>query len=170
MKKNVLTHGLIAGGLIATFMVFMVQQLYKDPNYKSSELLGYTSMILAFSLIFVGIKNFRDKNNEGVISFGQALKVGLLITVVASTVYVITWLIVYYGFIPDFMDKYSAHMIADSQAKGLSQMELDKQIADVNSMKEMYKNPLFVILITYAEILPVGLVISLLSAFILKRK
>ena len=170
MKKTILTYGLIAGALISTFMIYMAYLFHKDPNMKSNEILGYGSMILSFSMIFVGVKNYRDNYSEGIISFGNALKIGLLITLVASTMYVITWLIYYYCFIPDFIDKYITHVMNEAQAQGLSQVELDKKAAEFTSFKEMYKNPLFAILMTYAEIVPVGIVISLISAGILKKK
>jgi hypothetical protein len=131
---------------------------------------GFTVMILAFSSIFVAIKNYRDKFNQGEITFGKAFKIGILISLIASTCYVVMWLVVYYNFVPDFMDKYSAFEIKNIQAKGLNAAETTKEIADINNMKEMYKNPIVVVLFTYLEIFPVGLIITLLSALILKRK
>lgn len=127
-------------------------------------------MILAFSLIFIGIRNYRNKYNNGVITFGKAFKRGLFITLIASTMYVVVWLIDYYLFIPDFMDKYTAHVLRQSQADGASQQELQKKAAEMAKFKEMYKNPLIVILLTYAEVMPIGLVITLISAAILKRR
>ena len=132
--------------------------------------MGYTSMLLAFSMVFVGIKNFRDKYHQGSISFKKAFLIGLYITLIACTMYVIVWMIDYHYFIPDFMDKYSAHMIAQAKASGANQADIDKQIAEMAKFKEMYKNPVFMILMTYAEIIWVGLIISLISALILKRK
>jgi hypothetical protein len=140
-----------------------------DPGHGGSYFAGYTAMVIAFSFIFVGVKNFRDKYNPGSISFGKALKIGLGITLVASTIYVIVWLVDYYVFNPDFMDKYAAHMVRQLKESNLSQAVMVKKTAEINSMKEMYKNPVFVVLFTYVEILPVGIVISLLTALILRR-
>ncbi len=133
-------------------------------------LAGYAAMILSFSLVFVGVKNFRDKQNDGIISFGKAFKIGFLIALIASTMYVIAWMIDYYFFIPDFMDKFCSQAIASSKASGASQAEINAQTAEMDTYKEMYKNPFGVILLTYMEILPVGLVVSLISALILKKK
>lgn len=133
-------------------------------------LFGYASMVLAFSLIFAGVKNFRDNYNGGVIGFGNALKVALLITAVASTVYVTAWLIDYYFFIPEYMEKYAASILADLKAKHASQASIDKQMAELAQLAKMYKNPFFNALMTYAEIVPVGLVISVIAALILKNK
>jgi len=172
MKKNILIYGLISGIIVAVLMLFNVNYIsHKDGvDYNTSLLLGYASMLIAFSLVFVGIRNYRDKYNGGVISFGKAFKIGILIVLIASTIYVVAWLIDYYFFMPDFMEKYSAHMIDEMKASGASQVEIDKQTKEMASFGEMYKNPFFNAMMTYVEILPVGLVVTLISSLILKRK
>lgn len=170
MKKIVIVFGSISGFIVTAMMVYAASLCYTSAEFESSMVLGYAAMILAFSLIFVGIKNFRDKHNEGVITFGNAFKIGLYITLIASTMYVVVWLIDYYLFIPDFMDKYSAHMLKEAEAGGATQPELETKAAEMADFKEMYQNPVFVVLITYSEIIPVGLVVSLIGALILKRK
>jgi hypothetical protein len=170
MKKTILTFGGIAGLAIGLFILFIAWQCERNPDYAGNEIVGYAAQIIAFSFIFVGVRNFRDKFNQGRLSFGKAFTIGLGITLIGGTIYVLIWLVDFYVFIPDFMDKYAAHMLKEIRASGVSQAVMDKKIAQVNGMKEMYKNPLFVILITYAEVLPVGLIISLLAALMLKRK
>src|SRR5688500_16733025 len=170
MKKNVLVFGLLSGLIITAFMVYSTINCYYNSNFKSNEVVGYAGMLIAFAFIFVGIKNYRDNYNNGVISFGKAFKTGFFITLIASTLYVLVWVIEYYVFVPDWMDKYCTHMINEAKTGGVTQLELDKTNAQMNWYKEMYKNPLFVILLTYVEVLPIGLVISLISALILKRK
>ena len=170
MKKNVIVFGLLSGLIITAFMVYSSLSCYYNANFKSNEIVGYAGMLIAFSFIFVGIKNYRDQFNGGVISFGKAFKTGLFITLVASTLYVLAWAIEYYVFVPDWMDKYCSHMIKEAQDSGATQLKLDKTNKQMNEMKELYKNPLFVVLFTYIEVLPIGLVISLISALILKRK
>ncbi|KQB99033.1 DUF4199 domain-containing protein [Pedobacter sp. Hv1] len=170
MKKNVLIFGLLSGLIASSMLIVAAVQCYNNKDFSGNMVMGFTLMILAFSFIFVGIKNYRDKFNNGVISFGKAFKIGISIALIASTVYVVTWLIAYYGFIPDFMDKYAAHVIDQARAAGKSTVEINKAIAEMADYKEMYKTPIGVILLTYMEILPVGLVITLISALILKRK
>lgn len=170
MKKIIIVCGLIGGLIVSAMMVTSAGMCYSSGSFDTGMVLGYTSMILAFSLVFVGIKNYRDKYNEGMISFGKAFRIGLYITLIASSIYVLAWLIDYYFFIPDFMDKYASHMLEKIKSSGAAQLEIDKQAKEMAGYKEMYKNPLFVILLTYAEILPVGLIITLISALILKRK
>lgn len=170
MKKTILTFGGIAGLVIGLFILVIAWLCEKNPNFTGNEIVGYGAQIIAFSFIFVGVKNFRDKFNQGRLSFGKAFTIGLGITLIGGTIYVLIWLVDFYVFIPDFMDKYAAHLQKDVKDSGVSQAVMDKKIAQINGIKEMYKNPLFVILITYAEVLPVGLIISLLTALILKRK
>ena len=167
MKKIIIVCGLISGIILCIFMVASLAIL--DQNYESGMIYGYAAMILAFSLIYVGIRNFRDKYKEGLITFGKAFKIGLYITLIGSTMYVITWLIEYYFFIPDYMDKYADHMMKNINMNAMSRLQIDDQLKSITSMKEMYKNPLFVILLTYAEVLPVGLAISVISALMLKK-
>src|SRR4051812_14917244 len=100
MKKNVLIYGLVSGLIISALMAINVNSCIKSGKFESSIVIGYASMLIAFSMIFVGIKNYRDKYNAGIISFGKAFKVGFLITVIASTIYVITWLIEEHFFFP----------------------------------------------------------------------
>jgi Protein of unknown function (DUF4199) len=173
MKKNILIYGLIAGVIVSVLMLLSINYASYcagNVDYSTSMLIGYASMLLAFSLVFVGIRNYRDNYNSGVISFGKAFKTGMLIVLTASTIYVIVWLIAYYFFMPDFAEKLSAHMIGDLKAKGGSAEEIEKQTKEMAEFVKMYKNPFFNALMTYVEILPVGLVVTLISSLILKRK
>ena len=170
MKKIVLTYGLISGAMISAWMLASVAfvdcaQMMSD----TSMYLGFTAMIIAFSFIFVAVRNF-IKQNGGSISFGKAFQIGLYISLIASTCYVISWLIDYYCFVPDFMDKYSAQQLQNIRQSGATAAEIQSKTAEIQSMKAMYQNPIFVILFTYMEILPVGLIISLITALFLKRK
>ncbi len=170
MKKNVLVFGSIAGVIVSTFMFVAMLLFNKDVSGAGSMLVGYAAMLVAFSFVFVGIKNFRDKYNAGLISFGKAFSIGLLISLIASTFYVITWMLELKFVIPDFMENYGAQMLKQAKESGASQIEIDKTIAEMASYKEMYKNPIMVALLTYMEILPIGILVTLISALILKKK
>ena len=133
-------------------------------------LVGYALMLIAYYVVYVGIRNYRDKYNGGVISFGKAFKIGSMIVLIASTMYVISWLIDYFYFIPDYLDKYAAHVLDKLKASGASPIEIDKQTKEMASLAKMYKNPVFNAMMSYVEILPVGLIVTLISSFILKSK
>jgi len=173
MKKNIIIYGFIAGIVVSILMLVSINYISHvegKVDYNTSLLIGYASMLIAFSLVYVGIRNYRDKYNGGVISFGKAFKIGIMMVLIASTLYVAAWLIDYFFFIPDFMEKFSAQELDKLKASGASEVEIDKQTKEMADFTRMYKNPLFNAMMTYAEILPVGLIVTLISSLILKRK
>jgi hypothetical protein len=173
MKKNILVYGLTSGIVVSIAMLTSVNYISHcngNVDYNTSMLIGYAAMLIAFSLVYVGIRNYRNKFNGGVISFGKASKIGLFMVFIASTIYVVAWLIDYFFFIPDFGETLSAQMLNELKASGASQLEIDKETRKMADMVTMLKNPFFNAMMTYAEILPVGLVVTLVSSLILKRK
>ncbi len=170
MKKGVWFYGIISGIIVAAFMVLSTWLCYSKTDYNSSMILGYIGMLLAFSMVFFGIKNHRDKLNERTLSFLQALKTGGAIMFIASTVYVAVWLLEYYTFMPDFLDQYSIHTLTQAKESGASAGEIKSLTEQINFSKDMYKTPFGIILMTYLEILPPGIIVTLISALILKRK
>jgi hypothetical protein len=161
MKRTIFVFGSISGVLVGIFLVALTTW---GSTSTSSEWLGYATMILALSLVYVGVRNFRDKYNDGLISFGKALRIGVGIMLIASTFYVGVWLVEFYCFLPDFMEKYAAAMVRHAKSSGLTGDALQKRLAEIESMRTGYRNPIRVILYSYLEILPVGIVISLLTA------
>jgi hypothetical protein len=170
MKRNILIYGLILGTVICINMIYMVNLCYTNPDFESNDVLGYAAMVVIFSLIFFGIRNYRNKQNNGVITFGRALKMGTLIALIGSTMYVGVWLIYYYNFVPDYLDVYIPHCLNDAAKNGATASELAEKTEDMKQLKEMYKSPFFVVLISYAEVFPVGFVVALISALLLKRR
>lgn len=165
MKRIAWIFGLIIGAILAVNMVAMVQMIYKGNALKGNDIAGYTVLVAIFSLIFFGVKNYRNKQTEGDFTFGKAFKLGALIAFIGATVYVVVWLFYYYLFVPDFMDVYTSCVLRQSPAS-----ELHERTLQMANFKEMYENPLFVVLITYSEVLPIGLAVALVSALILKKK
>lgn len=171
MKKHVFIFGGISGLIVSALMIIsMAICTASGSNFEHGMIYGYAGMILAFSMIFVGIKSYRDKHNGGFITFGKAFLVGLYISLIASTMYVITWLIDNYFFIPDFGDKYAEFMIAQAKKDGASDAEIATKTVEMAKFIEMYKNPFFKTMMTYLEILPIGLLASLIAAAIFQKK
>ncbi len=170
MKKIIITYGLIAGLIVMAFMVTATVLVKENTDSSIGMIIGFTGMLMAFIFIFVGIKNYRDKQNGGVVSFMNAFKIGFFIALIASAVYTLVWMVEFHFFMPDFMEKWSAKAIEDIKASGMAAAEMQKKITEMESMRENYKNPLYRILYTLAEILPIGVVISLVAALIMKRK
>lgn len=169
MKKIVLQNGLIGGLIVASTMLISVYKCYSEQNFEPSFVIGFGGMFLAFLFVFIGTKQYRDYT-ESSITFGKMFKVAFLITLIIATVYVTTWMIVYKNFFPDFMDRFAEMSIKKLQDSGADVQTITAKTAEMDQMKEWYKNPLSVILLTYMEILPLGLVMSLISGLIFMKK
>ena len=170
MKKTVLTYGLISGGIAALLMFGMALFTGDDPeNFSNGEIFGYASILLSMLFVFLGVRAYRDQVAEGVISFGKAFQVGLYITLISCVIYVIAWMIISNTMMTDFMEQYSEYMINNMKESGATAEEISKKTAEMEYYSELYKNPLIAAGITFLEPLPVGLLVTLASAGILRR-
>ncbi len=170
MRKIVLTFGLISGAILSALM-FITIPFHDQIGFESGGLIvGYASMVLAFLLIYFGVRSYRDDVGGGQVTFGRAFKVGLLIMLVASACYVISWEIVYHNFFPDFVAKYAAHVIEKARAGGATEAQIAAQQAQMAQFAEMYKNPVIRAGMTLLEPLPVGILFTLLTSWLLSRR
>ncbi len=170
MKRTIWIFGLVLGLIQCINMIYMVNLCYQNPAFESNDLLGYTVLVILNLLTFFGILNYRNKELGGYIKFGKAFQVGALIVTVASVLYVVVWLFYFYNFVPDWIESYTKHVMIEVERNGATADELKAQQEQMASFANMYENPVFVVLITFAEILPVGLLVALLSALVLQRK
>ena len=164
MNKIILKNALFGSIIVSALLVFVTLYMKANPEKEVSMMFGFAGMLLAFFFVVKGIKQQRNANND-VISFGKAFLTGFWITLIISTIYVLVWLVILYNFFPNFMEHY-----ANMAIEKASPEEVVKVTEEMNTYKEMYKNPIMVILLTYMEILPLGIVFSLVSALILKKK
>src|SRR5438270_415175 len=164
MKKTVLTFGLISGFIGGSL-------LFADKiGSGHSMVLGYTIMVASFLLIYFGIRSYRDNTLSGEISFGRAFACGILITLITTVCYVVMWEVLYFNFMPHFMDSYFAAQIHKVHSAGLDSATTAAQVAAIQHSQQLYQNPLINIAYTIMEPLPVGLIITLISAALLRRK
>ena len=169
MRKIVLTFGLIAGALLSAMMLITVP--FQDQiGFDKGAIIGYTTMVLAFLMVFFGVRSYRENVAGGSVTFGRAFIVGLMITAVASVCYVATWELVYYKLAPDFTDKYAAYSVEKVKKSGATDAQIAAKTKEMTEFKEMYKNPLVNIAFTLLEPLPVGILFTLVAAGILSRK
>ena len=167
MKKIVLTYGIIGGIIVSAMMWLTLGSGSHD--FDNGMWIGYTTMVIALSTIFFAVKTYRDKHLGGTIKFGKAFLLGLYITLLASTLYVASWMVLSAVSKQDFMQEYYEHEKARLESSELSAEQVDAQLKEMRDFQELYKNPVVKIGFTYTEILPVGLLISLLCAAILRR-
>jgi hypothetical protein len=168
MRKIVLTYGLIAGVTLSA-MLLVTLAFQEQIGFDQGAIVGYTSMVIAFLMVFFGVRSYRDNVAGGSVTFGRAFAVGLMIAVVASVCYVATWEIAYYQFVPDFGDKYAAYAIEKARQSGATDAEIATQVKEMAEFNERYKNPLVNIAITLLEPLPVGIAFALVTAGVLGR-
>jgi hypothetical protein len=171
MRKIVLRFGLASGCiLVAMASIMMPLCLNGTIDFDHSEILGYSSMVLSFLLVFFGVRSYRDTVAGGAIGFGKAFQVGILITLITCAMYVLAWEIAYFNFFPDFLDQYSAHVLAKMRSTGASEAAIRETTTKMAELAKHYSNPVFNSAITFMEVFPVGLIMTLLSAAILRRK
>ena len=169
MKKTIWTFGLIGGAIMAA-MMFATLPFVDKIGFDKGEIVGYTTMILAFLLVFFGIRSYRENVGGGRITFGRGFAVGILITTVACACYVVAWEILYFKFMPDFADKYASYAVEKARSSGASQQTIDATMEQMKSFKAMYANPFINAAMTFVEPFPVGLIVTLISAAFLRKK
>ena len=169
MKKTILVFGLISGAISSLMMVATVPFVDRI-GFDKGVFVGYTAIVLSFLLVYFGIRSYRDNVGNGQITFGKAFAVGLGITVISCIFYVVTWEILYFNFLPDFMDKYSVYIVEKLKASGASPAAVQVKVQELKKYKELYDNPFFNALMTFIEPFPIGLVITLISAAVLRKK
>ena len=169
MKRIVLTFGLIAGVIISVLMDGSLLLANKIGS-GHSMVLGYTIMVASFLLIYFGIRSYRDNNLAGQISFGRAFACGFLIALITTCCYVVSWEILYFNFMPHFMDSYFAAQIHQVQTSGFDPTTVAAKVAAIQQSQQSYQNPLINAAYTFIEPLPVGIIITLISAALLRRK
>jgi hypothetical protein len=170
MKRVVIVFGLISGA-ISSAMMFLTLPFIRSGavNNHNGEIIGYTAIFLSFLLVFFGIRTYRE-NAGGTITFGRAFSIGILITLISCVFYVVSWQIIYYKLMPDFADRYAAREVAALREKGATDEAIAEKKLEMEKMKAMYDNPLINAAVTLIEPLPVGLVVTLVSAAILRKR
>lgn len=168
MTRIILIFGTAAGLIVAVPMCLLVA-IAEPGSAATSHFTGYLIMLLALSLIFLGVKRLRDHERGGAIRFVPALLAGLGISAVAGVIYVIGWEITLAVTDYAFVDSYSTAAVEAARAKGASAAEVESLVAKMDEFRRQYMNPFFRLPITFIEIFPVGCLISLISAALLRN-
>jgi len=168
MRKTVLVFGLLSGAVSSAMMVITIPFAHRLGN-GASEVLGYTTIVASFLLVYFGVRSYRDRAAGGSLTFGRAFTVGLLITLISCAAYVATWELLYVNVYPDFVDQYAARTVERARTSGASQQEIDATTRKMEDFKRMYRNPALNVAMTFMEPFPIGLAVTLISAAILHR-
>lgn len=171
MKKIILVYGSITGAVIILSMTLGIYAAkYGENSFFASEALGYSIMLIGFSMIFVATKKYRDEELGGVIKFGTAFKVGLGISLIAGVVYVLVWEVNLYFTDYAFINDYTDSIINKTRESGATPEKLDATIEQMETMKTQYGKFWYRLPMTFIEIFPIGLLISLVSAVLFKNQ
>jgi hypothetical protein len=168
MKKLIIIYGII-GGAIVSAMMLITMPMYKSGtfNFDNGEITGYTTMVM---VIFFAVKSYRDKQSNGTITFWKGVQIGMLITLIAGVMYAFTWEYLFADMGDEFMGMMTEAHMTELKDGGASDADIQKAREEMASNMEYYKNPFIRFPITIVEILPVGIIISLISAALLRRK
>jgi hypothetical protein len=170
MLRTFLIYGLLAGAIIVGLGAIAFQLLELD-NTSTGEIIGYATMLIGLSMTYLGVKRYRDDRAPDPLSFGTAFKVGLGIVLVASFVYVASWMLSYYfGSGAEMMEGYFTAEITNIQNSGLSAEVIAVKLEELQQMRANYSKPHNMALITFLEVFPVGLIVSLLTAWLLRSR
>ena len=169
MRKIVLTYGLLAGAVLAGVML-AVFPFREQVGFDHAAVVGYTSMVAAFLMIYFGVRSYRDTVAGGQVGFWKACQVGALIMLVGTVCYVATWEFVYFQLMPDFTEHYAAYLLDKMKAAGATEAALAAKAKELADFKVMYDKPLVNIAFTFLEPLPVGLLFTLVSAWLVSRR
>ena len=172
MKKTVLTFGLISGVMISVLMggSMIFASKVGSGHGMGSMVWGYTMMVASFLLVYFGIRSYRDNVLGGQISFGRAFACGILIALITCVCYVGMWEILYFNFMPHVMDTYFTAQIHQVQSAGFDPATTAAKVAAIQHSAQLYQNPLVNMAYTFMEPFPVGVLITLISAAVLRRK
>jgi hypothetical protein len=170
MKKTVLTYGIISGIIVTTLMLLGIWVMKDKQDLSYGMLIGYATMVLALSLIFFAVKSYRDNELGGMISIGKGFMTGLYITLIAGCIYATGWEFYYRQSGEQYMQKYTELYVKEMKESGSTEAQITAELKSMESMMESYKNPVIRFGFTLMEILPVGIIISLITALILRKR
>lgn len=170
MKKTIIRYGVTSGLLISVFMVISMYLYSKQGfGFSGSMYYGFGTMLVSLSLIYFAIRKYRELEPEKY-KYGTALLIGLGVSLVCALMYVISWEIIFNNFFPDFMQQYSEYCINQKVASGESAENIAKFKSEMATQSEMYKQPLYRIAFTFVEIFPMGLLVSLVSPLLVRKR
>ncbi|HYC29830.1 MAG TPA: DUF4199 domain-containing protein [Chitinophagaceae bacterium] len=168
MKRTILRYGLISSLIIVILFLLEFFIFRSAPNYDVQEIFGYTSMIVSMLLVFFGIKHYRDKENNGRLTFGRGMKVGVLIVLIPSVAFGIFNLLYVTVINPGFMKSYYQFYLAKMQ-QSMPAAEFVKAKAELDAQMAMFSNPIISSLVMAVTVFLIGLIITVISSLILRR-
>lgn len=167
--RTIRRHGLIAGAILSALMMSTLPWI-EAIGFDNGAIVGYTGMVLAFLMVFFGVRAYRDGQPDGRVRFFPAFGVGMAIVGIGTVCYALTWQLVQRLWLPDFAQRYAAHAVEQARQAGASPEHLEALTRDLAEFARMYENPLVNFGFSLLEPLPVGLAYALGSAWWFSRR
>jgi hypothetical protein len=139
-------------------------------GYDRGLIVGYTGIVAAFLVVFFGVRSYREQQAGGALTFGRGFSVGILIVLISCVFYVATWELIYFKLSPNFMADWTAHAVEQARASGESQAKINETVRQMAEFKRIYDNPASNAAVTFLEPFPIGLLVALISAGVLRRR
>lgn len=169
MKKIILTYGIVSGALISILMATSVLMFKDGTDFNDNMIFGIIIMIVALLIAFLAVWKFRKVDNEKY-NYKRAFLVGLGVSFISSLMYVLTWEVVYNFYFPDFMEKYSEYCVKQLADSGASADAVTAKQTEMANQATMYKHTWYRMLLTFAEVFPLGVVASLVAPLIFRKR
>lgn len=137
-------------------------------NYDIGEIVGYSIMLLASITIFFAIKEFKEKHNNGQLGFLDGLKIGTMLSTIGGIGFgVYNW--IYLTWLnPNFTTEYMAYSEQQIRSSGLSEQEINTQLAELAQYSELIQSDWFNVFLMFMTVFIIGLLFTLVSAAALK--
>jgi hypothetical protein len=155
--------------ILAVFLTSWLTLSGREDNYGTREVVGWTGIVLSVSFVFFGLKYYRDKQNGGNLSFGEGLKLGLLITLFPSIAFGLFNVLYILVLDPGFLDRYYTYQMAQL-GTSLPPAELQSKVKEIQDARKMFDNPFIQFIVMFLSVFAIGLIITIISTLVLKRK
>jgi len=168
MKSTVFRYGLYS--VIAIVALSAIEMFIIEPNtnFSTSEIAGYLIMLISMIFVFIGIKHYRDHVNNGSLTLGQGLKVGILIVLIPSVAFGLFDLLYTKVINPGWMENYYAKMLENIK-KTTAPEKLDATLKSLQANKELFSNPIMEFLLMALTVFIIGFIVTIISSLTLRR-
>ncbi|MBD0287950.1 MAG: DUF4199 domain-containing protein [Flavisolibacter sp.] len=170
MRKTALRFGLY--GIYTILAFFLLSWLIfnqRTENYEAQEIAGWAGILLSVIFVYFGLKYYRDKQNNGSLNFGEGLKLGMLIVLFPSVAFAIFDVVYVMVLDPQFFDKYYTYQVEQIR-NTVPASELAQRMKELQQQRDMFSSPLVQFIVMFLSVFVTGLIVTIISTLLLKRK
>jgi hypothetical protein len=168
MKSTIIRYGLYAAAILIVLfcLSWLLMTAQGSLSYNASEVVGWVSILVSLAMIPLGMRHYRDKVNEGRLSLGKGLQLGVLIGLLPAVAMGIITYFIFPMFIEVFQTHFEQELANAESSMTAEQIEAYRVQMGPGSL---YWNPFFQAGVMFFSVLVAGFFVALLSAFFLKK-